>query len=133
MYRSLAAKAAVCLAVGYASLTLLTGCEDSQQQADRSAQAQVEIADQASTKATTLEELDNVQHQFDSIANQTGMSTETQIIVRGRQAQLRYQRILMMISDLNSQQQLAGRDIDDINQLAAQVASCEASLDSINH
>jgi hypothetical protein len=131
MHKWLAARAALSLAVACASLGLLTGCEDSQQHADKDAQAQIDQAEQAGAKAATLDDLDDVQRNFDTLANLPGLSTEMQIIVKGRQAQLRYQRILLMMSDLGGQEQVASRDIDDINQLAGQVASCEASMDAV--
>jgi predicted nucleic acid-binding Zn-ribbon protein len=131
MPKSLPVRAALSLAVSLASLSFLTACEDAQRRADRDVQSQVDVADQAGAKATTLDDLDDVQRSLDSLASQPGLSTEMQIIVRGRQAQLRYQRILLMMSDLGNQEQAASRSIDDINQLAAQVASCEASMDAV--
>ena len=114
-----------------AGMLSLAGCGAGQAQADRNAADILQQADQQRAAAQSIDDLTPIQKSYDDLAGNPNLSKQMQIVIRGRQAQLRQERISMMVADLRSQELVIGRDIQDIRQLAMQAGSAEASVDAL--
>jgi len=114
-----------------AGMLSLGGCGAGQQQADHDAQDKIQKTDVQRAQAQTVEDLDPAQKSYDDLANNHDLSKEMQILVRSRQAQLRLERITMMIADLRSQELVIDGEIADIQQLAMQVGGAQASVEAL--
>ncbi|MGD0542293.1 MAG: hypothetical protein ABSB33_12325 [Tepidisphaeraceae bacterium] len=122
------------LALALVGFSLLNGCETSEQQADHAAQKAVETADQDRAKAQNLDDLVKVQKSYDDLTtppNLQNLSRQMRVLVRSRQAQLRLERITMMVADLRQEELATTRTIEDIEQLAMQIAAAQASADAL--
>ncbi len=119
------------LALVCAGMLSLAGCGAGEASADRNAADILQQADQQRDQAQSIDDLTPVQKSYDDLAANSGLSKQMQIVIRGRQAQLRQERISMMVADLRSQELVVGRDIQDIRQLAMQAGSAEASVDAL--
>ena len=126
----------VLVCTGFGSLI---GCGNSEQQADRAAREAIAQADQDRAEAQgrdrteeqRLEDLNKIQLSFDNLANNRDLSAQMQILVRARQSQLRLERVMMMIAELRSEELVISRNINDIESLAMQIASLQASVDTL--
>jgi hypothetical protein len=126
-------KAAARLSMAFvcAGMLSLAGCGAGQGQADRNAADLLQQADQQRAAAQNIDDLTPIQKSYDDLAGNHDLSRQMQIVIRGRQAQLRQERISMMVADLRSQELIISRDIEDIRQLAMQVGGAEASVDAL--
>ncbi|MGD0461220.1 MAG: hypothetical protein ABSB74_01910 [Tepidisphaeraceae bacterium] len=132
MRKSSAGITALSLALALIGFSLLNGCETSEQQADHAAQKAVETADQERAKAQNMDDLIRVQKSYDDLAsNFQNLSSQMRVLVRSRQAQLRLERITMMVADLRQEELATARTIEDIEQLAMQIAAAQASADAL--
>ncbi len=132
MRKSSAGITVLSLALALIGFSLLNGCETSEQQADHAAQKAVETADQDRAKAQDLDDLLKVQKSYDDLAgNIQNLSKQMRVLVRSRQAQLRLERITMMVADLRQEELATTRTIEDIEQLAMQIAAAQASADAL--
>ena len=123
--------ARVSLALVCAGMLSLAGCGSGQAQADRNAADALQKADQERAQAQNLEDLAPIQKSYDDLANNRDLSKQMQIVIRGRQAQLRQECISMMVADLRAEELIIGRDIEDIRQLAMQVAGAQSSVNAL--
>jgi len=114
-----------------AGVLSLIGCESSEQQADRAAREAIAKADQEHAAARGLDDLNRIQASFDNLANDRHLSTQMQILVSARRSQLRLERVMMMIAELRSRELLISRNMNDIELLAMQIASLQASVDTL--
>ncbi|HEY1922600.1 MAG TPA: hypothetical protein VGG44_07515 [Tepidisphaeraceae bacterium] len=122
------------LTLAFAGFSFLTGCETSEQQADHAAEKAVETADRDRAQAQGLDDLQKVQQSYDALTNPSSLqnlSRQVRVLVRSRQAQLRLQRITMMVADLRQEELATARTIDDIEQLALQIAAAQVSVDAL--
>src|ERR1700728_172243 len=114
-----------------AGMLSLAGCGSGQGHADSNAADILQRADQQRAQAQNIDDLTPIQKSYDDLAGNHSLSKQMQIVIRGRQAQLRQERISMMVADLRSQELIIGRDIEDIRQLAMQVGGAEASVEAL--
>jgi hypothetical protein len=114
-----------------AGMLSLAGCGSGQGQADRNAADVLQQADQQRAQAQNIDDLTPIQKSYDDLAGNHNLSRQMQIVIRGRQAQLRQERISMMVADLRAQELIIGRDIEDIRQLAMQVGGAESSVEAL--
>jgi hypothetical protein len=119
------------LALVCTGLLALSACGSGQSQADRNAKDVLDQAQAQRAQAAGLDDLAAIQKSYDDLAGNPDISKQMQIVVRGRQAQLRQERISMMVAELRSEELAIGRDIEDIRQLAMQVSSAESSVDAL--
>jgi hypothetical protein len=118
-------------AVSLCALVLgLSGC-GSAATADRAAKDSLAEVDRERAQDSSLENLDRVQATLDSLASNSNLSDVMQILVRSRQAQVRLERIQLMIGDLRSQELTITRNINDMENLAMQVASAQANAEAL--
>ena len=108
----------------------LSGCGNAAT-ADRAAKDSLDEVDRERSQDSSLENLDRVQATLDSLASNSDLSDVMQILVRSRQAQVRLERIQLMIADLRSQELSITRNINDMENLGMQVASAQASADAL--
>src|ERR1700677_2734362 len=119
------------VAVSLCALILgLSGC-GSAATADRAAKDSLAEVDRERAQDSSLENLDRVQATLDSLASNSNLSDVMQILVRSRQAQVRLGRIQLMIGDLRSQELTITRNINDMENLAMQVASAQANAEAL--
>jgi hypothetical protein len=119
------------LALACAGLSLIPGCETSEQQADHAAQKAVEAAEMERAGAGGLDRLDQIQNTYDKLAVDTTLSPQMQVLMRARQAQLRMERINMRVALLRSEEVDIERKIQDIAQLSLQVAGIQANIEAL--
>jgi hypothetical protein len=119
------------IALVCAGMLSLAGCGSGEAQADRNAADLLQQADRQRAEAQDIDDLAPIQKSYDDLAGNHDLSKQMQIVIRGRQAQLRQERISIMVADLRSQELIIGRDIQDIRQLAMQAGSAEASVDAL--
>jgi hypothetical protein len=132
MRKSFAGITTLSLALALAGFSFLNGCETSEQQADHAAEKAVQTADQERAEAQGPDDLIKVQSSYDNLANNVqNLSRQMRVLVRSRQAQLRLQRITMMVADLRQEELATSRTIDDIEQLAMQIAAAQVSVDAL--
>lgn len=113
-----------------AGVLALSGC-GSEASADRAARDAMAQADQARAQDSGLENLNKVQKTLDDLAGNPNLSDVMEVLVRSRQAQVRLERIMLMIADLRSQELAITRSINDIENLGMQVASAQASAQAL--
>jgi predicted nucleic acid-binding Zn-ribbon protein/tetrahydromethanopterin S-methyltransferase subunit B len=134
MRKSFVSISALSLALALTGFSFLNGCETSEQQADHAAQKAVETADRDRAQAQDMDDLQKVQQSYDALTNPQSLqnlSRQVRVLVRSRQAQLRLQRITMMVADLREEELATTRTIDDIEQLALQIAAAQVSVDAL--
>ena len=109
-------------------LLIAGGCDGDQQKADRAVQERLDKAEQARGRAnvdpdpeTVANNLKSLQDEYDSIAMEQGLSDPMRIVVHSRQAQVRLQRTVKMMSDLRNAELAIMHKINDIEQLGLQV------------
>jgi len=118
-------------AISLCALVLgLSGCGNAAT-ADRAAKDSLAEVDRERAQDSSLENLDRVQATLDSLASNSNLSDVMQILVRSRQAQVRLERIQLMIGDLRSQELTITRNINDMENLAMQVASAQANAEAL--
>jgi hypothetical protein len=115
-----------------AMFCLLCGCENSERQSDAAVAKKVEEVEKLRLKATDAQALDGIQSQYDTLAATQGLSPEMKAIIRGRQAQLRMERTMMLLSQLRGQELGVMRLINDLQQLGVQVAGSQMRIDALN-
>ncbi|MGA2442553.1 MAG: hypothetical protein ABSH08_16490 [Tepidisphaeraceae bacterium] len=140
MFKLKAAISGLMMGLVCAGFLSLIACGNSEQQADRAARDAIAQADQDRaeaqgqpnrTEAQRLDDLKKIQSTFDNLANNRDLSTQMQILVRARQSQLRLERVMMMIAELRSEELVISRNVNDIESLAMQIASSQASVDTL--
>ena len=119
------------LALACAGLSLISGCETSEQQADHAAQQAVDAAETQRASANDIDQLDKIQNTYDKLASDTTLSSQMQVLVRARQAQLRMERINMRVAILRTAELDIERKIEDIGRLAMQVAGIQSNIDAL--
>ncbi len=130
MFKSVAV-AASSLILGCAAVILVGGCSNPQEDADRAAAKAVAAAEQQRATATDVASLDTVLSQYDTIARQTGLSPQMQIVVKGAQAQLRYEIATDKMAQLRAKEIDISRMIANLQQLGSRVAGAQASVNAI--
>lgn len=134
MRKSFLSTTALSLSLALTAFPFLSGCETSEQQADHAAQKAVETADRDRAQAQGLDDLQKVQQSYDALTNPQSLqnlSRQVRVLVRSRQAQLRLERITMMVADLREEELATARTIEDIEQLALQIAAAQVSVDAL--
>lgn len=124
------------IALVCAGMLSLAGCGSGEAAADRSAEDALQQVDQDRAKAESVdnfkvEDLAPIQKRYDDLANDHTLSTTMQVIIRGRQAQVRQERIAMMVADLRAQELVISRDIEDMRELAMQVGGAQWSANAL--
>ena len=114
------------------SLCWLSGCENSERQNDAAVARKVEEVEKARMKATTADELRHVQDQYDTLAATQDLTPEMKALVRGRQAQLRMERTMLVLADLRTHELSVMRCINDLEQLGVQLAGSQMRIDALN-
>lgn len=114
------------------SLPLLGGCENSERQNDAAVARKVEEVEKARLKAETDVELARVQDQYDTLAATQGLTPEMKALIRGRQAQLRMERTMLLLADLRARELSITRCINDLGQLGVQLAGSQMRIDALN-
>jgi hypothetical protein len=127
MFKPAATLTSISLAFGCAAFCLLAGCDTAEQQADQAAKTKVENAQSKYMSVATPRDLDVVQGQFDSAAP-AGVSDAMKLIVRGRAAEIRFERVQIMLADLRGKDLEIAQTIKDIEQLALQIAGAQSSI-----
>src|ERR1700722_20286353 len=127
MRKSAVATTALSLAIGCGGALFLTGCDGGQRSADNDARTKDDSSEADRIKANTTVALLKVEQDIDTIAAQPGLSEEWSIAFRGRQAGLRPERITLMLSQLRGKEIAITNDIDDLEQLAMQLAGAQSS------
>jgi PBP1b-binding outer membrane lipoprotein LpoB len=107
---------------------VLAGCESGDQKADRVAMKKVDTAEKDRAKVTDPKMLDSIQSAFDSAASEPGMSDGGKAAIRGRQAQLRFERALFMAGDLRGKEMGIAQTINELQDLAMQLSAAQASV-----
>jgi len=130
MFKLKAAVAGLSMVLVCAGFLSLAGC-GAGNQADQNAVMLLQKADQQRAQAQNLADLNALQASYDGLANDPGLSPTMRILMRGRQAQFRQERISMMVADLRSQELVIGRDVADIQRLAMEVAGAQSSVDAL--
>jgi hypothetical protein len=120
---SLALAGAVCL---------LSGCENNERQTDQAVAKKIEEVEKARLKATDADQLSRVQAQYDTLAATQGLSAEMKTLVRGRQGELRMERTMMLLADLRAKELTITRSINDLEQLALQLAGAQMRIEALN-
>jgi hypothetical protein len=117
--------AAIFCALGLAA----GGCDTQQRMADHAAEAQMQKVEIARQQAATLDQLQDVERQYDSLASQiVTLSPRMHILIRGNQASVRYEVAMLQLAQLRSEEQAITRTIDEIENLAVQVAAAQTSV-----
>ncbi|MGA3065774.1 MAG: hypothetical protein ABSF29_02890 [Tepidisphaeraceae bacterium] len=121
------ALAAVCIAAG-----LLVGCDTQQRKADQAAADKMKAVESARLAAADIDQLQSVEQQYDELAGNVGdLSPRMHALIRGRQAEVRFEVATLMLADLRSEELGIIRTIDEIQNLAVQIAGSQASVASL--
>ncbi|MDP9174633.1 MAG: hypothetical protein M3O30_12320 [Planctomycetota bacterium] len=133
MLKSAAALTSISLAFGCAAFTLVSGCDSQERQADVAVQKQVDAAEKSRGSASNdLTKLESVQNQYDSASRgSSSASPEMSLVVKGRAAQLRFERVELMLGDLRAKDLQVVQTINSIEQLAYQVAGAQSGIEAI--
>jgi hypothetical protein len=133
MLKSAVARAAFTAAIGgFALLFVVAGCESAQEKADRLAEAKMQDVERQQEAAADASQLDSIQSQYDQLANDSSsLSPRMQILLRGHQAQVRFERANLMLAQLRSKELEITRTISDLEKMAVQITGTQASVTAL--
>jgi hypothetical protein len=128
MLKSMILRAAWAAMVGGTGLIVLSGCETQEHKADAQAAAEIPKIEAAQGAVSDPSQLQQIQSQYDQLAAINGLSPQMRILIRAHQAQVRFERATLLMSDLRTKELQITRTISDLEKLGIQLTGAQASV-----